>query len=72
LIDRGAEPLKTRQMNANLVIAISMPGDVDSTWSSSDYREVYLEEFATNADITQLEDIVTTVKRATTETRSTQ
>ena len=71
LIDHGAEPLKTRQMSANLATAIYMPGDAGSTWSFSDFQEAFPEVFATNADTTLLEDTVITAKRATTATKST-
>ena len=72
LIDRGVEPHRIKPMNANLVTVTFMQEDADSTWSCIDSLEVFPEVFATNVDITQLEDIVTTAKKATTGTKRNQ
>ena len=72
LIDRGEEPRKIKPMNANPVTVTYMQEGADSTWNFIDSLEVFLEAYATNVDITQQEDIVTTARKATTEIRRNQ
>ena len=71
-IDRGEELHKIKPMNANPVTVTYMQEGADSTWNFIDSLEVFLEAYATNVDITQQEDIVTTARKATTEIRRNQ
>ena len=72
LIVPGVVQLRIRPMSANLVTVIFTPGDADSTWNCSGSLEEFLVVYVTSVDTTLQADIVTIVKRATTETRRIQ
>ena len=63
MIGHGVELARHQQMNVWLVTATTTLVDVDLTWNYINCRVEFQEEFVSNVDITQQEDIATTAKK---------
>ena len=69
LIAHGGEQAQYQPMSVLPVTATITHADVDLTWNCINCREVSREEFVSNVDITQLEDIAIIVRKDTIEIR---